>query len=180
MPIRMGVRRRGFYVLRKTRIPAVLVECGFLTNPTEASYAQSSAYRQKLAEQIARGVRSRGSVSSSARVASNEATVPLQPFIDQTRVRDRSSSRSKRSSRRSSKSKSSKSKSSKSSKSKSSSTKKKTSKARRDKRRANTAISVPARSDCPHCHHVVRPHHACPNCGQYRGREVTPLREVAP
>src|SRR5215471_9290132 len=30
-----GVRRRGYYVLRKTSIPAVLVECGFLTNPTE-------------------------------------------------------------------------------------------------------------------------------------------------
>src|SRR2546423_12765914 len=41
-----GVRRRGFYVLRNTRIPAVLVECGFLTNPTEAQYAQSGSYRQ--------------------------------------------------------------------------------------------------------------------------------------
>src|SRR6266581_6646455 len=29
-----GVRRRGFYVLRKTTIPSVLVECGFLTNPS--------------------------------------------------------------------------------------------------------------------------------------------------
>ena len=30
-----GIRRRGYYVLRRTAIPAVLVECGFLTNPTK-------------------------------------------------------------------------------------------------------------------------------------------------
>jgi len=107
-----GVRRRGYYVLRRTRIPAVLVECGFLTNPTEAQYAQSANYRQKLAEEIASGIRGRGSVASasgSTRLAANSATVPLQPFIDQTRVRDPDISRSKRSAKRSSKSKSSKS-----------------------------------------------------------------------
>jgi N-acetylmuramoyl-L-alanine amidase len=107
-----GVRRRGYYVLRRTRIPAVLVECGFLTNPSEAQYAQSVDYRQKLAEEIARGVRTRGGVasaSSSTPVAVNSATVPLQPFIDQTRVRDPDLSRSKRSAKRSSKSKISKS-----------------------------------------------------------------------
>src|SRR5204863_6072088 len=53
-----GVRRRGFFVLRRTTVPSVLVECGFLTNTTEAQYAQSANYRQMLAEQIARGVRS--------------------------------------------------------------------------------------------------------------------------
>src|SRR6266536_546541 len=52
-----GVRRRGYYVLRKARVPAVLVECGFLTNPTEATYIQKSSYRQKLAEEIAAGIR---------------------------------------------------------------------------------------------------------------------------
>ena len=52
-----GIRRRGFYVLRRTAIPSVLVECGFLTNPTEGRLALSSDYRQKLAEQIARGIR---------------------------------------------------------------------------------------------------------------------------
>lgn len=52
-----GVRRRGYYVLRKTRIPAVLVECGFLTNPLEAELAQTAGYRQKLANQIAAGIR---------------------------------------------------------------------------------------------------------------------------
>ena len=52
-----GIRRRGFYVLRRTAIPSVLVECGFLTNPTEGRLAQTGDYRQKLAEQIARGIR---------------------------------------------------------------------------------------------------------------------------
>jgi N-acetylmuramoyl-L-alanine amidase len=51
-----GIRRRGFYVLRKTAIPSVLVECGFLTNPTEGSLALTANYRQTLASQIARGI----------------------------------------------------------------------------------------------------------------------------
>ena len=109
-----GVRRRGFYVLRKTTIPAVLVECGFLTNATEANYAQSSAYQQKLAEEIGRGIRERSLVASTStanRLAANNTTVPLQPFIDQTHYRDPDlarSKRGKRSSKSSSKSTSSK------------------------------------------------------------------------
>jgi N-acetylmuramoyl-L-alanine amidase len=85
-----GVRRRGYFVLRKTRIPAVLVECGFLTNPTEARNSQNSNYRQGLAENIARGIRNRSAVAGQAvsgpRMA--DETIPLQPFIDQTHVRD--------------------------------------------------------------------------------------------
>jgi N-acetylmuramoyl-L-alanine amidase len=83
-----GVRRRGYYVLRKTRVPAVLVECGFLTNPTEAAYIQRSSYRQKLAEEIAAGVRAR---------LTGVATIPLQPYIDQTKVSSSKRSRSKHS-----------------------------------------------------------------------------------
>jgi len=51
-----GVKQRGFYVLRKNRKPAVLVECGFLTNPEDANRARSAAYRDKLAAQIARAI----------------------------------------------------------------------------------------------------------------------------
>lgn len=52
-----GVRRRGFYVLRNTRVPAVLTECGFLTNGHEgARIAGSAAHRQRLADSIADGV----------------------------------------------------------------------------------------------------------------------------
>ena len=108
-----GVRRRGYYVLRRTRIPAVLVECGFLTNPTEARNAQNSAYRQKLADAIARGIAGRGSVSRAS-TGTHLATIPLQPFLDQTRVRDPDISRRHRKSskRKSSKSKKSKKKTS--------------------------------------------------------------------
>lgn len=94
-----GVRRRGYFVLRRTNMPSVLVECGFLTSPTEAAYVQNASYRQKLAEEIAAGVRSRGSVASSrstTRVATAES-IPLQPYIDQTRVTKSKKSRSKRS-----------------------------------------------------------------------------------
>jgi N-acetylmuramoyl-L-alanine amidase len=51
-----GIRRRGFYVIRKTAVPSVLVECGFLTNPTEGGLALSAQYRQQLAEEIANGI----------------------------------------------------------------------------------------------------------------------------
>ena len=108
-----GVRRRGYYVLRKTSIPAVLVECGFLTNPTEAAYAQTASYRQKLAEEIAAGVRGRNSVTgtlSTTRVATSE-TVPLQPYIDQTKVSASEHRKSKRSHKKSARKKKSSSKS---------------------------------------------------------------------
>lgn len=107
-----GVRRRGYYVLRKTSIPAVLVECGFLTNPTEAAYAQNASYRQKLAEEIAAGIRGRNSVGSgfgSTRVATAE-TIPLQPYLDQTKVTSSKKSRSKRSHKKSTRKKKSSSK----------------------------------------------------------------------
>jgi N-acetylmuramoyl-L-alanine amidase len=98
-----GVRRRGYYVLRKAKVPAVLVECGFLTNPTEAAYAQTTSYRQKLAEEIAAGVRGRNSVTSAlttTRVATTES-IPLQPYIDQTKVTKSERRRSKRSHKKS-------------------------------------------------------------------------------
>jgi N-acetylmuramoyl-L-alanine amidase len=108
-----GVRRRGYYVLRKTNVPAVLVECGFLTNPTEGAYAQTASYRQKLAEEIAAGVRGRnsvGSAMSTTRVATSE-TVPLQPYIDQTKVSSSEGRKSKRSHKKSTRKKKSSSKS---------------------------------------------------------------------
>jgi N-acetylmuramoyl-L-alanine amidase len=51
-----GVKRGRYYVLRNNRRPAVLCELGFLTNPADNRYVQSSWYRQRLAERIAAGI----------------------------------------------------------------------------------------------------------------------------
>jgi len=58
--------------------------------------------------------------------------------------------------------------------------KKKTSKARRDKRRAQHGIQSPRLNECPTCHRPKRPHHVCPNCKTYNGRDVEPLTTPAP
>lgn len=50
------VRSRSFSVLRKTRMPAVLCELGFLTNRGESTNIQRSSYRQRLADAIAAGI----------------------------------------------------------------------------------------------------------------------------
>ena len=54
-----GIRRRGFYVIRNTRIPAVLAECGFLTNRREGSRIMTSSHRQRLADALSRAIISR-------------------------------------------------------------------------------------------------------------------------
>jgi N-acetylmuramoyl-L-alanine amidase len=54
------VRSRGYYVLRRNRLPAVLLECGFLTNPEEGRrIATSAEHRQRLANAIAAGIMAR-------------------------------------------------------------------------------------------------------------------------
>lgn len=58
--------------------------------------------------------------------------------------------------------------------------KRKTSKARRDKRRTHVKLALSAVVECPQCHGPRRPHHVCPTCGTYKGREVEPLETPAP
>ncbi len=53
-----GVRQAGFYVLRGAYMPSVLVELGFLSNPTEERKLRDTSYQRKLAEAIYEGVKS--------------------------------------------------------------------------------------------------------------------------
>jgi large subunit ribosomal protein L32 len=50
--------------------------------------------------------------------------------------------------------------------------KKRTSSSRRDMRRSHHALTPVNTTDCENCSAPKLPHHACPSCGQYRGRQV--------
>ncbi|PIO78733.1 N-acetylmuramoyl-L-alanine amidase LytC precursor [Streptococcus parauberis] len=51
-----GVLRNTFAVLRETTAPAVLLELGYMSNPTEFQRINSSAYQEKLAQGIVSGI----------------------------------------------------------------------------------------------------------------------------
>lgn len=51
-----GVMRANFAVLRRTRMPAVLVELGYLTNATEALNLNSPAWQRAVAAAIFQGI----------------------------------------------------------------------------------------------------------------------------
>jgi len=50
--------------------------------------------------------------------------------------------------------------------------KRKTSKARRNDSRSHARVVLPNLVPCPRCHVHKLPHHVCPSCGTYNGREV--------
>jgi N-acetylmuramoyl-L-alanine amidase len=52
----LGVRQGPFYVLVGAEMPAVLVECGFLSNAAEAERLADGRYQQALADGIAQAV----------------------------------------------------------------------------------------------------------------------------
>ena len=47
---------RTYYILKKTEVPVVIAECGFLSNYEEAEKLADEEYRQKLAEAVAKGI----------------------------------------------------------------------------------------------------------------------------
>ncbi|MFY4774972.1 N-acetylmuramoyl-L-alanine amidase family protein [Metabacillus sp. RGM 3146] len=48
-----GVKGAEFYVLKHTKMPSVLIECGFMTNKEEAAFLKSESYREKCSKAIA-------------------------------------------------------------------------------------------------------------------------------
>jgi N-acetylmuramoyl-L-alanine amidase CwlD len=51
-----GVRHAPFRVLNDTKVPAILIEVGFMTNPKEAKKLATKTYQRQIATAIAKGV----------------------------------------------------------------------------------------------------------------------------
>jgi N-acetylmuramoyl-L-alanine amidase len=51
------VEQAGFAVLKSADVPSILIETGFISNPTEAKNLGSLNYRKKMAKQLAKGVK---------------------------------------------------------------------------------------------------------------------------
>lgn len=81
-----GVRTANFHVLRVNNYPAVLVECGYFSNPSEGGRCATPAYRERLADAIADGVFAQR--FNGPRIAKASAPVPaigLQGAVASTR-----------------------------------------------------------------------------------------------
>lgn len=47
-----------YYLLKRTEVPTIIVECGFLSSPEEAALLTKEDYQQKLSEAIVKGIQS--------------------------------------------------------------------------------------------------------------------------
>jgi N-acetylmuramoyl-L-alanine amidase len=79
-----GIRHRGYWVLRKNRLPAILVECGFLTNPRRlpgsAIPIRVNASREQLPTQLC------GTISGSSGVGEAAETNKKLGVLCLTRI----------------------------------------------------------------------------------------------
>lgn len=53
---RANANKGDYYILKESPCPAVLVECGFLSNPTEENLLNSATYQEKVSYAIMCGV----------------------------------------------------------------------------------------------------------------------------
>lgn len=53
---RISKANDSYYLLRKTTIPLLIVECGFMSNPAEAKQLQDEAVQEKIAGAICAGI----------------------------------------------------------------------------------------------------------------------------
>ena len=53
---RLAKENNTYYLLKKTEVPTMIVECGFLSNAEEAEKLKNDAYQEQVAEAICAGI----------------------------------------------------------------------------------------------------------------------------
>ena len=51
-----GINSADFYVLRKSKMPSILLETGFISNPQDESKLKKDAFRQQIAQSVVKGL----------------------------------------------------------------------------------------------------------------------------
>lgn len=54
--VNRGIKTDTFYVLKNTKMPAILVEAGFMDNPRESNLLISDSFRREVAREVAIGI----------------------------------------------------------------------------------------------------------------------------
>lgn len=68
-------RQKGIWVLQSTNCPAVLLECGFISNKKDAEFLSNEKNQEKMAEAILRGIKKY--VSENNNIISTNDTIPV-------------------------------------------------------------------------------------------------------
>lgn len=76
-----GVKGANFHVLRATKMTAILVECGFMTNKEELSLLRSDLYRKTCAAAISKGVQEQYKLTKKT-TQQKTYKVEVGPFIE--------------------------------------------------------------------------------------------------
>ena len=71
-----GLKHARYFVLKEASCPAVLVECGFLTNTNDASRLADTAYRQQFANALAAGILDYASFASGSTTTNSVTAHP--------------------------------------------------------------------------------------------------------
>ncbi|MBQ3713785.1 MAG: N-acetylmuramoyl-L-alanine amidase, partial [Spirochaetia bacterium] len=52
-----GIKQESWFVVRNTKMPAILIEIGFVTNPKEGELLANTNYLQKISDGIYNGIK---------------------------------------------------------------------------------------------------------------------------
>lgn len=79
-----GVKSSDFHVLRETKMDAVLVECGFMTNAQEVKLLVSETYRKTCAEAIVKALADQFRLQPKVKPVAPPASAPIAAASNKT------------------------------------------------------------------------------------------------